>query len=671
VASTTALVGRRPARARARSAPATPDAAPAGGDDHRTSGSDAARQGESEQKLLPAGVIRPSKDGGATTAALLKKLVSRSRAGGRCLVEQLERASDGKAEYFVFRTTKPGRPLAELLPAIVAAAIAALPAPKLMRWGASDVQFIRPFQGLVMMHGATLIACELLEMKSTDRTLGHRFLGAGEVTISSADDYAVVMARDGHVMPAFAEREQSIREQLARAAGDARLADESLVEEVAALVEWPAVYEGHFDQAFLEVPQECLMLTMKANQKYFPLVDAGGKLLNRFLVVSNMQIDDPRHIIAGNERVLRARLADAKFFFDQDRRKKLADLVEPLGTVVFHNKLGTQLERAQRIERLAETIASLVGAEPSAARQAGHLCKADLMSGMVGEFPELQGTMGMYYARHDHQSDVVADAIEAHYRPRFAGDALPGTSIGDCVALADKLDTLAGIYGIGLAPTGDKDPFALRRAALGVLRILVEHQHPLDLTHLIAMARDGYAGRTLSATLVEDLSGFMLERLRSYLRDRGYAADAVDAVVAHGPQRVDLVVPRLEAVKLFGKLPEAASLAAANKRIGNILKKAPDAAEGSLDATLLVEAEERDLFEAMTALEPALAEQMKQSQFAEALRRLAGLRDQVDAFFDKVMVNADDPRVRANRLALLARLNRLMNQVADLSRLAA
>ncbi|MEO5739357.1 MAG: glycine--tRNA ligase subunit beta [Vicinamibacterales bacterium] len=620
-------------------------------------------------------------------------------------VEQLERAGDGKAEYFVYRITKPGVPLAEQLAGIVEAAIKALPAPKLMRWGASDVQFIRPLQGLVMMHGANVIAGGLLELTSTNRTLGHRFLSTGDIVIPNADAYESTLT-GAKVMADFDRRVQTIKTQLAAHAGGATLADASLIDEVAALVEWPAVVEGKFDPAFLAVPQECLMLTMKANQKYFPLLDANGKLLPRFLVVSNMEIPDSHNIVAGNERVLRARLSDAKFFFDQDRKKKLGDLVAPLATVVYHNKLGTQLERTHRIERLATAIASLIGADSSAARRAAHLCKADLMTGMVGEFPELQGLMGMYYARHDGEPQAVAEAIDAHYRPRFAGDALPGNAVGASVALADKLDTLVGIFGIGMVPTGDRDPFGLRRAALGVLRILVEHNragqpHAVDLRELLTLAQGGYTNIKLtpidtqkqvgdispllydgvveqqdvqlSPNVVDDLIGFMLDRLRSYLRDRSYAPDEIEAVIAQSPTRVDLVIPRLDAVKTFRQLPEAASLAAANKRIGNILKKsdAPDSDTGAkFDAKLLIEPEERALWAGVQTLEPRVTAQMSDAKFADALKSLAGVRSEVDAFFDKVLVNAEDAGVRANRLALLARLNRLMNQVADISKLA-
>jgi glycyl-tRNA synthetase beta chain len=585
-------------------------------------------------------------------------------------VEQLERLNDGKQEVFAYRSIAKGGKLDTNLELKVAAALQQLPIPKIMRWSDTEHEFVRPARGLVMLHGDRIVPGKVLGQPSGRTTLGHRFLGSGTVSIARADDYERALETEGHVIASFAKRAQMIRTQLAKAAGEAKLAaDAALYDEVAALVESPAVYEGRFDAAFLAVPQECLMLTMQANQKYFPLVDARGRLINRFLVVSNMRIADASNIVRGNERVLRARLADAQFFYDQDRKQPLAAHVEPLANVVFHNKLGSQRDRVRRIEHLAEVIAGLLGADTAAARRAAHLCKADLLTGMVGEFPELQGTMGQYYARHDGEPAAVAEAIEAHYRPRFAGDALPGNAVGDCVALADKLDTLVGMYGIGLAPTGDKDPFGLRRAAAGVLRILTEHALPLDCQELLRFARDGYGATKLDANVTADLFAFMLDRLRTYLRDRGYASAEIEAVVAQDAQRVDLVIPRLEAVRAFRQLPEADSLAAANKRIANILKKSGSAEH--VDATLLVEAEERALFEGLQRLEPSVEDQMRGAHYADALKALAGVRDRVDAFFDRVLVNAEDTKLRSNRLGLLTRLNRLMNRVADISKLAA
>ncbi|MFM9888009.1 MAG: glycine--tRNA ligase subunit beta [Burkholderiales bacterium] len=584
-------------------------------------------------------------------------------------VDQLERQSDGKQEVFIHKSVVRGAHLDAVLADKVAVALKRLPIPKMMRWGDTDHEFVRPVCGLVMLHGERIVPGSVLGQSSGRSTRGHRFLGKPYVQIGHANTYEQVLASDGKVIASFPSRAKKIRADLAEATRGATIAaDDALFDEVTALVEWPAIYEGTFDQAFLAVPQECLMLTMQANQKYFPLVDGQGKLLNRFLVVSNMAIDDARNIVRGNERVLRARLADARFFFDQDRKQTLAARVESLSSVVYHNKLGSQRARAGRIEHLAEVIAGLLKADTGTARRAAHLCKADLLTDMVGEFPELQGIMGRYYARHDGESERVADAIEAHYRPRFAGDALPDHPTGDAVALADKLDTLIGIHGIGFAPTGDKDPFALRRAALGVLRILIEHSLPLDLPELLRFARDGFAGTALHETVDNDVFVFMLDRLRSILRDRGYAPDEIEAVLDAMPARIDLVIPRLEAVREFRKLPEAASLAAANKRIGNILKKSGFAE--SIDRALLVDAEERALYEQLEHLEPAVEQQMQGQRYADALRSLAGVRDRVDAFFDKVLVNADDAKLRSNRLGLLTRLNRLMNQVADISKLA-
>jgi glycyl-tRNA synthetase beta chain len=428
------------------------------------------------------------------------------------------------------------------------------------------------------------------------------------------------------------------------------------------------VYEAHFEKAFLEVPQECLMLTMRQNQKYFPLVDGLGRLSNRFLLVSNMQVAHPHHIVHGNERVLRARLADAKFFYDQDRRRTLASRVVGLAAVVYHNRLGTQLARVERIERLAALVARKLGANESPATRAARLCKADLLTGMVGEFPELQGVMGRYYARHDGEPDTVADAIEAHYRPRFAGDALPGDRIGDCVALADKLDTLAGIWSVGGAPTGDKDPFALRRAALGLARILVEHRLPLDVLGLLQDAFAAFAPGGPGAGAA-DVHAFVLDRLRSYLREQGYSPDEIESVLAEMPRRLDLVLPRIEAVRTFRALPDAESLAAANKRVRNILRKAEYEA-GEPDAARCTEPAEKDLVATLADVTVDVRRLAAAGDYTGSLRALARVRAQVDRFFDDVLVNVDDPVQRTNRLRLLAKLEGALNQVADISKLA-
>jgi glycyl-tRNA synthetase beta chain len=586
-------------------------------------------------------------------------------------VESLERINDGKQEVFAFRSVAAGARLDATLAALVEAALRKLPIPKMMRWGDRDEEFVRPVRGLVMLHGDRIVPGTVLGQASGRATRGHRFLGLGPIDIPRADDYEALLERDGKVIANFELRARKIRDELATAAGGAAIAaEDALYDEVTALVEFPAVYEAHFEKAFLEVPQECLMLTMKQNQKYFPLVDARGKLLNRFLIVSNMAIPHPHHIVHGNARVLRARLADAKFFYDQDRRVPLASRVPGLAAVVFHNKLGSQLERVDRIERLAAMVAAALGEEEAAARRAARLCKADLLTGMVGEFPELQGVMGTYYARHDGEPEAVAGAIEAHYRPRFAGDALPGTRVGSCVALADKLDVLAGIWGIGLAPTGDKDPFGLRRAALGVVRLLVEQSLPLDLVEALQDAHAAYAGKAVKEASAE-LHAFVLDRLRSYLRERDFAADEIEAVLSQSPRRLDDVLPRLEAVRIFRRMAESASLAAANKRIRNILRKSEAASGGAADPKLFREDAERALHQALARIRADVERKAAAREYTESLRLLAQVRPEVDRFFDDVLVNAEDAALRTNRLRLLGELEAVLNRVADISKLAA
>ena len=592
-------------------------------------------------------------------------------------VDQLQRMNDGKVEYFVFRTRKPGEALAVHLARIVQETIKALPIPKLMRWGDRDTEFVRPAHGLVMLHGTQVVPGQVLGLNSGNGTLGHRFLSSGVVTIPRALAYAQVLATRGAVISSFPARAARARELLEKKAGAASLGDyEALLNEVTALVESPVVYEARFDEAFLAVPQECLILSMKQHQKYFPLLDAStGKLLNRFLIVSNLETSNPRNIVAGNERVLRARLSDAKFFFDQDRKTSLTDRVPRLSNVVYHNKLGSQLERVQRIQKLAGATAGKLGADVAKAERAAWLAKADLLTDMVGEFPELQGVMGQYYALHDGEDAEVARAVEAHYHPRFANDTLPEDNAGCAVALADKLDNLVGIYGIGVVPTGDKDPFGLRRQALGVLRILSEKSLPLDLVELLHLTKLGFPTGVLHDSVCVDLHAFMLERLRSYLRERGFAPDEVEAVVSQNPTRIDQVVPRLEAVQAFRALPEAESLASANKRIRNILKKTTilkntAVTQSKPDPTILQETAEKELYAATSQLMPRVGALWEKGDYTGALRALAGVRKEVDTFFDQVMVMTDDPTVRNNRLALLAQLESLMNRVADISKLA-
>ncbi len=581
--------------------------------------------------------------------------------------EQLERINDGKAEYFVARQQKSGEALDVHLAGMVEAALKKLPVAKLMRWGAGEAQFVRPVHGLVMLHGARVVPGSVLGLPAGNVTRGHRFLCSAVVTIANADEYESRLENDGQVIVDFARRRESIRGQLSAAAGKLQcLEDEALLDEVTGLVEFPVVYEAGFESEFLAVPQECLILTMKANQKYFPLFE-NGKLSNRFLVVSNMKVADPVNIITGNARVVRPRLADAKFFFETDRKTPLVNRVEKLGRVVYHNKLGSQQQRIERLLGIARKIAVALHADVAHAERAALLCKADLVSDMVGEFPELQGIMGRYYALHDGEPAEVADAIEAHYKPRYAGDTLPQGNVACAVALADKLDALAGFFSIGQIPTGDKDPFGLRRAALGILRILMETPLPLPLDELIAGAMELNSGHAEAQIQLFD---FMLERLRGLLRDAGYDANAIDAVLTLKPKRIDLVIPKLEAVRVFKQLPEAEALAAANKRIVNILRKAEvGVIDGEADVALLQEPAEKVLFEQMTAITPRIRSLVAGEDYADALTALAGLRGAVDGFFDGVMVMAEEPLTRQNRLALLHQLAGLMNQVADISRL--
>ncbi|XZG71940.1 glycine--tRNA ligase subunit beta [Chitinibacteraceae bacterium HSL-7] len=584
-------------------------------------------------------------------------------------VSALEQGSDGKQDVFIFRSVKQGEPLANVLSGLIADALKKLPAPKMMRWGDRDGQFIRPVHGLIALHGADVVPAAILHLESGRVTRGHRFLSAGDVTIAHADAYARTLFEEGKVVASFAARRALIGDKLGEAAGKLGAtiaADDALFDEVTALVEWPVVLEAGFEADFLKVPQECLILTMQQNQKYFPLLDAAGKLINRFLLVSNLASKDPAQIVQGNERVLRARLSDAKFFFDQDQKKTLDSRVGGLANVVYHNKIGTQLERVERLQTLAGDIAALLGADSAAARRAARLAKADLLSDMVGEFPELQGIMGRYYAQHDGETTEVADAIEGHYHPRFAGDTLPQGAIATSVALADKLEAIVGIWGIGLIPTGDKDPFGLRRAALGVLRMLLGQ--PLDVRVLLEKTAAAFPAGVVAAGTVDGVYTFMLERLKNFLSAEHPAA-SIDAVLALSPSQLDDVERRLAAVAEFKTLPESVALAAANKRIRNILKKV-DFELPALGTALLADGPERALFDALTAVRAPVNAALAAHDYTGALKQLAVLKEPVDAFFDGVMVMADDQAVRGNRLALLSELAQLMNAVAELSLLA-
>ena len=627
------------------------------------------------EKVLPVTVALDKE--GRPAAPLTKKLATLAAQAGRdsIALDELERASDGKAESFFFTYTAPGQPLAAGLQAALEESVAKLPIPKVMSYQRPDgetVQFVRPVHGLIALLDEQVVPLSLLGLQSGRTTLGHRFLSKKpQLTIASAATYADTLREEGKVIASFDARKDKIRaDLLAKAGDDAILMPESLLDEVNALVEWPVVYECKFDDEFLAVPQECLILTMQTNQKYFALTDKGGKLRSRFLIVSNIETAEPKHIIGGNERVVRPRLSDAKFFFEQDKKKKLADRLGNLGSVVYHNKLGSQAERNRRVVALAVAIAGSLGADAALAERAALLSKADLLTDMVGEFPELQGIMGTYYARHDGEPDEVATAIGEHYQPRFAGDALPSTRTGTVVALADKLETLVGIWGIGLAPTGDKDPFALRRHALGILRMLVEQRLPLSVSRLLALAAQQFAGNANFSDPSADVQAFVYDRLRGLLRERGHAQDAVEAVVSQAPDRLDDIAERLDAVKAFAALPEAESLAAANKRITNILKK-NEGVHGEVRAELLQEAAEQRLYGAMTDTRAEVDKAFAAGDFSGTLKALAALRDDVDAFFNDVMVMAEDAALRANRLALLNTLHGMMNRVADISKLAA
>lgn len=617
------------------------------------------------EKLMPVAVAFDQL--GQPSTALLKKLEAKGIAVER--IASFEKRLDGKAEMLFYADVASGIRLSACIEQVVANAIKALPIPKLMRWGDSEHQFVRPVHGLIMLHGATVLPGVVLGIASSNKTVGHRFMSPAALKINHANNYEVILEEQGKVMPSFDKRRADIEMALLIAAGTAQPVEyAALLDEVTALVEWPVVYTGQFDPAFLSVPQECLILSMKQHQKYFPLLDEQGKLLPKFLLVSNLKPANPRHIIQGNERVLRARLSDAKFFFEQDQKTKLETRTPKLAEVVYHNKLGSQLARVQRIQKLAGEIAHRLHLNVEHAARAAYLCKADLLSDMVGEFPELQGLMGQYYARIDGEPEAVAKAIAAHYQPRYAGDAIPADGVSAAVALADKLDTLVGIYGIGLAPTGDKDPFGLRRHALGLLRILIELGLPLDLLELLRYSQGLFAVEQLSASALAELHGFILERLRSYLREREFQPDEIEAVLADQPARMDLVVQRAAAVREFKTLPEAAALAAANKRIQNILKKA-EAVEPAPDASVFIEPAEQVLFAVVNALGPRVVLAVAKQDYRSALCDLASVREPVDAFFDSVMVMAEDIKVRNNRLALLRMLSDLLNRVADISKL--
>ncbi len=638
-----------------------------------------------QQKLMPVTVGLDA--AGNATPALLKKLqtLGADVSDPAVAVAALKRAPDGKAEALFYDSLVKGATLAAGLQKALDEALAKLPIPKVMQYqletdcelpGWSSVNFVRPAHSLIALHGGAVVPIKALGLTAGNSTQGHRFEArVPTVVVPHADQYAEVLKNDGAVIASFAERRAEIVRQLnaaaAKVGGGVRpIEDEALLDEVTALVERPNVLTCQFEKEFLDVPQECLILTMKANQKYFPLLDAAGKLTHQFLVVSNISPADASAVIGGNERVVRPRLADAKFFFDQDRKKTLESRVEGLGKVVYHNKLGTQGERMARVCAIAKAIGQQVGGDVLAqqAEQAARLAKTDLLTDMVGEFPELQGIMGGYYARHDGLPTEIADAIEDHYKPRFAGDESPRNMVGVVVALADKLETLVGMFGIGNLPSGDKDPFALRRHALGVIRMLIDKDLAIDLSALLALAVPVFAGKITDAT--SQLTEFVYDRLAGGLREQGFSAQEVEAVLALQPQRLSDVAKRLAAVRAFAALPESPALAAANKRIGNILKKA-DEVDAHVNPALLKEDAEQALHDAMGKLLPESTAQFQAGDYTASLQTLAALRGPVDAFFDDVMVNAEEMDLRLNRQGLLKSLHVAMNRVADLSRLAA
>ena len=637
-----------------------------------------------QQKLMPVTVGLDAS--GNATPALLKKLQAMGAdvSNPAALVASLKRAPDGKAEALFYDSVAKGATLLQGLQKALDEALAKLPIPKVMTYqletdcelpGWTSVNFVRPAHGLVALHGSQVVPVKTLGLKAGQQTHGHRFeANVSPLIIQDADSYAATLARDGAVIASFAERRAEIVKQLHAAAakvggGVKAIEDEALLDEVTALVERPNVLTCEFEKQFLEVPQECLILTMKANQKYFPLLNSEGKLTHQFLVVSNISPPDASAVIGGNERVVRPRLADAKFFFDQDRKKTLASRVEGLNKVVYHNKLGTQGERMARVRGIAKALGQALGGNElaQAADTAAQLAKTDLLTDMVGEFPELQGIMGGYYARHDGLSNDIADAIEDHYRPRFAGDELPRNQVGLVVALADKLETLVGMFGIGNLPSGDKDPFALRRHALGVIRMLMDKDLALDWRQLLALAVPVFGDKITDPS--EALTSFLFDRLSGSLREQGFSAQEVDAVLVLHPARLGQVPKLLAAVRAFAALPESPALAAANKRIGNILKKA-DEVDAHVNPALLKETAEQDLHHAMQRLLPESEALFNAGDYTASLQTLAALRSPVDAFFDDVMVNAEEMDVRLNRQGLLKCLHVAMNRVADLSRLA-
>ena len=632
---------------------------------------------QKRDKVLPVSVGLGAD--GQASASLVKKLTAMGFADKT--PADLEIENDGKQDIFYLSHTQKGAVLSEVLQGILADAAAKLPIPKVMTYqihagttAEQDVQFVRPVKRLLALYGADVLPVTAFGVKADRVTDGHRFLGKTAINIPNAHEYAHILRTEGMVEPDYKVRRESIYEQLKNKAGAYQvIMPEALLDEVNSLTEYPVVYKAEFEPEFLSVPQECLILTMQTNQKYFAMTDDKGALVNEFLVVSNVLTDDPSQIVEGNARVVRPRLADAQFFFEQDKKRSLDEMVGKLQSVVYHNKLGSQGARVARVQAIAAYLAEQLGANVVDAKRAAYIAKADLVSDMVGEFPELQGVMGRYYATHHGEKSDVAAACAEHYQPRFAGDELPATQIGLIAAIADKLETLVGIWGIGLQPTGEKDPFALRRHALGVVRMLLEKQLPLSLSATLNQVQAQFADNAQVKDSAAEVKAFMLDRLRGLLKDKGYAPAQIEAVLAKNPDDLSELMMQLQAVQAFAVLLEAQDLAAANKRCVNILRKAAEKNEviaPSLNDSLLQEAAEQHLAKAMSSIRPAVEQAISQHDYAAALSALAALREPVDAFFADVMVMADDAAVRANRLKLLQDLASLMNGVADISQLA-
>jgi glycyl-tRNA synthetase beta chain len=637
------------------------------------------------EKLLPTSIAFDAQ--GQATAPLLKKLGALGYAD--LDISALEKSGEGKNEALYLNVIAKGAALEQTAQLALEGTLSKLPIAKMMHYQVmqkngqlADVEFARPAHKIIALHGNAPLAISALGIQAGNLTDGHRFLSSGQISITSADQYEKILQSEAKVMPSFSKRREYIKVALLKAAGaDSVLMPDSLLDEVTALVEWPAIYECHFDQEFLDVPQECLILTMQTNQKYFALTDQQGKLRNRFLIVSNIQTNKPDAIISGNERVVRPRLSDARFFFQQDQKRPLGSRVADLGKVVYHNQLGNQLERTQRVAAIATGIAKAlknkgIEANIEFAGRAAEIAKTDLLTDMVGEFPELQGIMGRYYAIHDGENSEVASACSEHYMPRFAGDTLPETQTGTILAIADKLETLVGIWGVGLAPTGDKDPYALRRHALGICRLLLEKNLPLSLPELIKLARAQFTQKDVAEKAkADDIYAFIIDRLRAYLRDQSvsgkpFTSAEIDAVLSQSPAQLNDLIGRLTALREFNALEQATQLAAANKRISNILKKTTTAIPAACSSKLLQAPAESALFQALESVTPTLNAAYEQGHFVELLKTLVALSQPIDQFFADVMVMDPNPELRDNRLALLQQLHQKMNLIADLGKLA-